>query len=301
MMILILLAIAGSGTANARLPGLEKILKKARATHKETIFQPPSPKTRRIVTQVVTDLTRSCDAKTVDRAKEALRPLAMEIIEAGRGADRFYVLRETPPVFRGLGVYVMRRGPAKGLCVQAPHGFFDQGTFPIGLNTFLDTKAKWFMTNTLHRYKSRRGEDKKDKNHPADCAHNANLLFQAITKGIAMAKPQTLFVQLHGFGKKSHPDMDIVVSTGMEKHNKPAITVAVALNALASKILVFGRDKPADKLAATSNVQGQWLNRHNCRFLHIEMAEDLRNRLKSNDGLIRILSNALVRLVNEGH
>lgn len=213
--------------------------------------------------------------------------------------DTFWVLREKPGHFRGAGAYVIRTGVATEDFLQAPHAYFDLGTGDIGASLFLHAPAgrrpRLFATNTAHRYRSRTGEERGDREHPADVAHNAEHLFTWVTHLVARELPEVRVLQLHGFGKADHParrGIGAVLSTG--SHRAPSWIRVVAgqlTPAVGSGVRIF--PEQTSILGGTRNAQAKLLQHYpRARFLHLELSAPLRESL-ADDGQLRRFSKAL--------
>lgn len=184
---------------------------------------------------------------------------------------------------RGGGAYVVRKGSPSTLLVEAPHTFYDEGTFPLACDLFQRTKARGLFINTVHRYKA--SEKDARGQHPSDVAHNPNALFQAMTEGVVDAVPKLTVVQLHGFANHE-VSAKAVVSSGEKKGGAPLVArVQQALEqAIGGRVVKFPED--TNELGATTNVQGMAVRRSGGRFVHIEMEDVLRRDL-NNDAALR--------------
>ena len=272
------------------------------ARHQKVAFDVPSTVLFDAVKQAFAEISAvdsPCDHALMHRLNKLLKPLGMRFVKVKDNNEEFYVLKERKGMYYGRGIYVVRCAKnARPICIQAPHSFFDQKTLPIAFELFKQTRARFFMTNTIHRYKGRLGEvPGSDMEHPADCAHNKRLLFQAVTEGIFTGSPATLFVQIHGFKKKVDDAFDVIVSTGNKKDFYLAARFAKLLKQLPFKIGVYGRD--AHRLGALSNVQGRFINLHKGNFLHIENSAETRMEFLNQPRLLQVLTRALIELINE--
>ncbi len=186
------------------------------------------------------------------------------------------LLREVGGKKRGGGAFVVRKGSASTLVVEAPHTFYDEGTFPLACEMFQRTKARALFINTTHRYKS--APQTTDGKHPADVAHAPATLFQSATEGAVDAIPKLSVIQLHGFADRK-VGARAVVSTGEKKPGGPIVArVAKAFEAVVGpRILRYPED--TSELGATTNVQGSIVRRAGGQFLHIEMDDVLRRDL----------------------
>ncbi len=192
------------------------------------------------------------------------------------------LLRELAGKRRGAGAYVVRKKSTSSLVVQAPHTFYDEGTFPLACELFQRTNARALFINTVHRYK---GAPKgTDGNHPSDMAHAAASMFQSATEAAVEVVPRLSVVQLHGFADRKL-GARAVVSTGEKKRGAPAVArVASALEAVVGpRILKYPDD--TSELGATTNVQGAIVRRASGQFLHIEMEDGLRRLLLRDPAL----------------
>jgi hypothetical protein len=204
------------------------------------------------------------------------------------------LVRELPSKKRGGGAYVVRKNSTSNLIVQAPHTFYDEGSFPIACDFFQRTKARAFYINTTHRYKS---APESGGQHPADVAHSPTTLFQAATEGAIDAVPKLSVVQLHGFADRKL-GARAVVSVGEKKPGNPYVAkVASALEAVVGpKILKYPED--TGELGATTNVQGSIVRRSGGKFLHIEMDDGLRKDLVGDAALRGKALDALANAVS---
>jgi hypothetical protein len=199
----------------------------------------------------------------------------MEIVPLEGWPDAVLV-REAGEKRQGRGAYVIRKGSTSNFVVQAPHTFYDEGTFPIACDLFQRTKARALFINTVHRYKG--APETGNKEHPADVAHAPITLFQAGTEGLidAVGKPQV--IQVHGFADRKL-GARAVVSVGEKKAGNPLVAkVAKAVEEVTGpRILKYPED--TKELGATTNVQGAIIRRACGKFLHIEMDDNLRRDL----------------------
>jgi hypothetical protein len=192
------------------------------------------------------------------------------------------VLRESPSKKRGGGAYLVRGSSPSKLVVQAPHTFFDEGTFPLACELFQRSSARALFINTVHRYKGAPKDSSGE--HASDVAHAASSLFQAATEAAAKAIPGLTVVQVHGFATRV-TQARAVVSSGERKRDVPFVAkVASALEkVVGGKVQRFPDD--TSELGATTNVQGPIVRRAGGRFIHIELEDALRKELLADAGL----------------
>lgn len=186
------------------------------------------------------------------------------------------LIRERADRRRGGGAYVVRPTSTSTLIVQAPHTFYDEGTFPLACELFERSSARALFINTVHRYKAALASP--DGKHPADVAHASTSLFQAMTEGAVSAIPAVDVVQLHGFQNRE-ASARAVVSTGERSGRGDFLPRAAAAleAAVGPRVLRYPAD--TSELGATTNVQGMVVRKSGGRFLHVEMDEGLRRDL----------------------
>lgn len=275
---------------------LRAVLDAARHVEEKTVFKIPPrihwEKMRKSVT-VLTKAARGCDASALSATSKLLGSMGMELKRLRDGDVTYVVLRETKNVHRGAGVFALRCGVASDLVIQSPHGYFDLNTSGLGYKIFVETKARWLFQNTLHRYRGRENETPEDPDHPADVAHNPDLLFQAATKGALDARKSFLFVQFHGFDTAGR-GTDIVLSDGRPRQQRMSERLEKIWKGHGWNVSVYG--KHIRELGATTNIQGKAVARANGRFLHMEMDEEVRKALVGSKKKRRSLVESLIEL-----
>ena len=242
-----------------------------RGGSKPGIFVAPSDAEMKAAKAAIAKLLKS------DARPEAsdFAAFGMEVVPLEGWPDTLLV-REAGTQRQGRGAYVIRQGSTSTFVVQAPHTFYDEGTFPIACDLFQRTKARALFLNTVHRYKGAPGLAAEE--HPADVAHAPLTLFQASTEGVidALGKPQV--IQVHGFADRKL-GARAIVSAGEKAPGNPLVAkVARAIEAVTGpRILKYPDD--TKELGATTNVQGAIIRRAGGTFLHIEMDDGLRRDL----------------------
>ncbi len=243
----------------------------------------------------------------VERWAVGAASVGFELFALESAASRLVVLREAQDARRGGGIYALRaviRG--RPLVLQAPHAFHDVGTGDLAREAFEATGAAALTLNTVHRHLGAR-EGAPSSGSPADVAHVPMSHFQGATRGLARALPRAVFCQIHGYSAARHPELsgiDLVASRGEASAvADPAFDRLVdRLERLAGKgrVAVYGRDPRADRLGATRNVQGRFLNAYSDdAFYHLELSAGLRERLGQEPALRAEFIAALGALVEE--
>lgn len=221
----------------------------------------------------------------------AAQGIGFEIVDVPTIADAI-ILRDAG-ANRGGGAYLLRLGSESQLVVQAPHTFFDEGTFPLACELFATSSARALFINTVHRYKG--APEDANGNHPADVAHADGSMFQAATLGVLAALTKPTVVQLHGFAEEG--DARIILSSG----DGSAPLLEGVQSALAGVLGpgVWRYPVETTKLGATTNVQGAAVRAGGGRFLHIEMASITRTALLRDNVLRARFMSSLVPILNQ--
>ncbi len=205
------------------------------------------------------------------------------------------ILREKDDHRQGGGAYLIRLDSHSDVVVQAPHTFFDEGTLPLGCELFYRSKARAFFIDTAHRYKAAAQTEEGD--HPADVAHSTGSTFHAMTEGVLRTIPHATIVQPHGFSKR---DAAVVVLSNGEGHpGDPLVERAAGRLVKISGQGVKRYPEDTTELGATKNVQGAAVRASGGRFLHVEMAAQLRHDLLHDSALRARFFDAISTSVNE--
>ena len=132
--------------------------------------------------------------------------------------------------------------------------------------------------------------------------HNPEHVFQAATWAVMAAGGPLVLAQVHGFEGGGGPAEEsqaapgaapeVIVSAGGERSTPASTAVASELaSGLAARVARFPED--THHLGATTNVQGRMARSAGIWFVHIEMAPDLRRRLRDDAGARAVLGRAL--------
>jgi hypothetical protein len=207
---------------------------------------------------------------------ETLRPawaeLGFELLQRRQGSDQLWVLRESPDRREGRGFYVLRRGSASGLALQAVHSFYDLHTRVITWELFAASDANAAAFNTQHR-------------NVIDLAHVDDSYMNAFTSALVRLRPNALVVQLHGFARQKRTTgnaatADIILSNGTTRPSRGFRLAARSFERgfLHGSTLTYPYDTP--ELGGTTNRQGEIVRAagHD-GFMHVELSASLRRRL----------------------
>lgn len=227
--------------------------------------------------------------------------LGFELRPVSIAQESLWVLSEPAGKQAGRGWYLFRdprREPARNgmdglrsaspVALEAPHARNDVHTGLIALRLFLEGNARVLACATITRRR-------------ADMAHLTETFFQAFTLAFAESCPTGLVVQVHGFDSRNHSitTAEVVASTGSKTPEPWLSQVANDLSKCTS-LSVLAYPKETRQLGGTRNAQANALHQSTqCRFLHLEMSRDLRNRLTEDATLRRIILNCVSRIPRE--
>jgi len=180
------------------------------------------------------------------------------------------------------------------LVIQAPHPVFDINTAKQGIYCFRRLLAKAFCMSGTHRCNHTALSEcsgstgvcsgSQSPFRISDMPHSDSSIFQQTTKTLHKAASQPLFVQLHGFYKRTS-DPYVIMSNGTRNHSEKGFIsrlrqeLKVTDDSLTFKIA--HRDTGWNRLLGFTNIQGRLINGSNnpCRsgadsasgrFIHIE-------------------------------
>lgn len=204
----------------------------------------------------------------------------------GAQIDGSLALHEATPAFRGWGAYAFRPGDARRLVVQAPHSESDIGTAPIGLGLYALARGRAVALNSAHRSLP-----------DADQAGAAGTPFLLFTQQALRAEPDTLVVQLHGFGeataRKYGLTGDTMVASNATRKPDPALR-AFAACARDAGIDVRLFPEEAAYPGGTRNAVGRLVRQSpEARFMHLEMGASLRASLVREPSRLQSLAACL--------
>ena len=136
----------------------------------------------------------------------------------------FYVLAEYDSEKTNYwGIYVFSKTPEiENLILMAPHIKYDTNTGYEAVYSFRNNMAKALLLSSAHRCNSDTETECSGTTSAcgtsgayriSDLAHNVDSAFQKTTEVIATSLPNSVFIQLHGFGK-GESDPDVIMSNG---------------------------------------------------------------------------------------
>ncbi|MDC0662936.1 hypothetical protein [Marinobacter sp. SS21] len=196
----------------------------------------------------------------------------------------------------GIGHYLIRRNASSSLLLQAPHQFYDRHTGELAIELFRNGDMAVLALNSAHRRTAIDG-----RSGHADIAHLNDTPFAALTRAFVRHHPQGSVVQLHGFAADKRTSAagrsaDIIVSSGQR-------WLLPAAQEVASCLMENGpwqvRRYPLEvgELGGTTNTQGALLRQlGHGRFVHLELAREVRERLRSDPQTRSLFNTCLHRL-----
>lgn len=208
------------------------------------------------------------------RSAWSKRQWEIRVLPSPDGRGKVWLIREEPGGIRGRGCYVVHRGAAPPLALQAPHGFADRHTRQIAAGLFCAGRVRAVAFNTAHR-------------RLLDAAHTPRSYLQAFTKAfLRVHGRRAVICQLHGFSQMKRTSAagrtsDLILSNGSRA---PAIwqhRLATTLRGVLPKSQVNVFPTEVSELGATTNVQGRLVRSFGYgRFCHLEMSAPLRETMR---------------------
>lgn len=184
----------------------------------------------------------------------------------------FYLARESPGYNRGWGLYILHtrsNGVYRNLLIEVPHIGFDLETEKIGIRSFIQSSAGFFLVAGAHRY--------ANPDSVADVAHKEKCVFHVIHN--ALCTNTSTVIQIHGFaetsaGRQLYPQ--IILSSGEPAGSKAVTDMSAQLTQNGFTVGIFDGTKYTD-LGATENIQGTYARGVGAGFIHMEIARAIRD------------------------
>jgi hypothetical protein len=234
----------------------------------------------------------------------------------------FYVLEEKSSQTNYWGTYVFSKTPIRNnLVIQAPHSKYDTNTGKEAVHCFKNLVAKALFINGTHRCNNSDSSSCSGTTSAcgstasfrvSDLAHNTVSVFQQTTENVFNTVTNSVFIQLHGFGKKS-TDPYVIISNGTRV--TPTIDYGAQLRSALLAVdgnLTFKLahiDQSWTRLIGFTNTQGRLINNSGdyCstsattttgRFIHVEqekskLREDVNGWAKMKTALSNVFSSTL--------
>jgi hypothetical protein len=227
-------------------------------------------------------------------------------------------LEKQPTSSNYWGTYVFSKNPTRNnLIIQAPHIKNDINTGQQAVYCFKNTLARAVFISGTHRCNSTdfsmcsgttsTCNSGTQSYRISDMAHNVTTMFQKTTDNVFTNIPNSVFIQLHGFGKSSS-DPYVIMSNGTRQ--TPTIDYATLIknellnedSSLTFQLAHINTDWT--RLIGFTNTQGRLVNNsaNDCntsattttgRFIHVEQE---RTKLRDNESGWSKMSNALLNV-----
>lgn len=181
-------------------------------------------------------------------------------------------VREAGVPTRGWGAYAFRASDSRALLLQAPHSDSDKGTGTIALALYEHTGARALGLNSAHRTLP-----------DSDQANAADTPFLLFTEAALRKSPDTLVLQVHGFGaatarRHGLSDATLVASNATREPDAGLLEFADCARASGIDARVFPIEAPYP--GGTRNAVAGLVRRYpRARFMHLEMGAALRRSL----------------------
>ncbi|TDD62922.1 hypothetical protein E1263_02220 [Kribbella antibiotica] len=173
------------------------------------------------------------------------------------------------------GMYVIDRSAPLSVAVEVPHPVSDLRTELVGIDLFRHEPGAVLLVAGAHR-------------RAADVAHEPTSVFHAIAT--VLAQRGLAQVQLHGFDDRNLPATDIVLSSGAALVGDLARRTADRLSAGGFAVCLAWTER-CDRLAGTTNAQGEMAAAAGTVFLHVEMSRTVRDSPARRTDIVRALSS----------
>ena len=262
----------------------------------------------------VFDAYLASDYKKAHRLSQSIGHEIIEFVDTSRiPIETHYILQEKAKLgsanYKGAGIYVTKSS-AKPVAIQAPHPQSDLYTELQAIELYLDSPAGFLFIAGSRRNSSSLSNACSGKYFASDAVHNTNHSYYIAHQRLIESNPQTLVIQLHGFGTTSlkklqtqcrtNNDKLVNLSEGLkyysDSNNDYFIdSLAGEINqAGVAKACIYGEDTRS--LGGTTNTTGRFSNnsvdactsnafQSGHRFIHVEQSFPVRSsyRAEIND------------------
>jgi hypothetical protein len=220
------------------------------------------------------------------------------------------------------GTYVFSQTPIRNnLIIQAPHSKYDTNTGKEAMHCFKNLVAKALFINGTHRCNNSDSSScsgttsacgSSEAFRVSDVAHTTVSVFQKTTENVFNTVTNSVFIQLHGFGKQS-TDPYVIISNGsrVTPTTDYAVQLKDALFAVDANLTfkLAHIDTDWTRLIAFTNTQGRLINNsddycntsaitNSGRFIHVEqerskLRADVSGWAKMKTALSNVFSSTL--------
>ena len=240
-----------------RLPGAE-----------ENDYQTPSVEERSAWKELINHLLN----RDFQTAASLAADLKYELVDFTDGETHYYILERKEPAGPWWGTYVFNPDGCRKIVIQSPHPKYDMNTGKEGVYVFSHANALFFCLSGTHRCNASSFSDcsgstsvcsgSSEPYRISDPAHNVNSIFQATTEELHAFDSTLVFIQLHGFAKRTN-DPYVIMSNCTRITPDPDFTVKLKDNLAAEDPTLTFKighiDLSWNRLLAFTNVQGRFL------------------------------------------
>ncbi|MCA9211460.1 MAG: hypothetical protein KDB27_00210 [Planctomycetales bacterium] len=205
---------------------------------------------------------------------ERWQNIGWELSETTLNDSRVWIIHHQSMNRRGAGIFAVRPDAEARILLQSPHSFYDKFTRPIVVRAFERSTVRAAAWNSVHR-------------KVQDVAHDERCFFHEFTRAFLTESQRqqqnTFVIQVHGFSQDSRKTTvgstaEIIVSNGTRFPPNWLRMTAVNLQSVTSGVKLFPTE--VSELGATTNVQAQLVNGHDAAFMHVELSEPARRKLR---------------------
>ncbi len=237
--------------------------------------------------------------------------------DAGFKNRVYLLLKETTPIRKGWGTFILNLDYDRELSIAVPHPIYDINTDIEGADIFRRTGARLLMIAGTHRCANSEftlcdgvfcgcGE----RRYPvSDMAHSVASVFQKTHEVISDRGEQLYSINLHGHGRVEC--QDIFLSSGLIDSSQQ-ILVSLKSEILLNSgltVAVAGDGTSDCPLIGSTNVQGRFTNgsidpctkpasRTTGRFIHIEQSRSVRDNSRAYSTLVSAINETIVSIKN---
>ena len=269
--------------AQAANPSLAKTLEIA--SHRSE-FESPTDVQLATFYHLASDTLAAHQPPTVLR--DRWQTIGWTLTETSINESRVWIIHDRAQPRRGSGVFVIRPDSTNRVALQCPHSFYDRFTRPITIRLFERSNVRAAAWNSVHR-------------KVCDVAHEGRSYFHEFTRAFIATQRATdtdaFIVQIHGFSQaarktKNGASADIIVSNGTRFPPQWLRATAIDLLTLSPNVRLFPTQ--VSELGATTNSQALLSQKHGTSFLHVELSDPLRRKLRRQNAAIDQLSASIL-------
>ena len=145
----------------------------------------------------------------------------IEFVDTSRSPERsHYILQELDALgsssYKGAGIFVAKT-TGKPIAIEAPHPQSDLYTELQAIELYMQSPAQYLFIAGSRRNSSTASSACSGSFFTSDAVHNTQHTFYVAHQALAESNPETLFLQLHGFGSSSLDKLQTQCQTNNDK------------------------------------------------------------------------------------